>query len=239
MPHSTTPHRSAIGTGAYSLRDAALLLRIPYGKLRRWAEGYWYSVSDDDRFSEPVVPGQMDDVDERILSFLELMELAVIAFYRSEGVAMQVVREARARAQKLFGTEFPFATRRLQTDGKGIFAELSQIEGVPDSRLQIELSRSQLTSSEFVEPFFRDYVDFGRDGLAMAYWPLGREKPILLDSRRAFGRPILTRVGTPTFVLFQMREAGESTERIADWYGLTRDEVEIALEFEEQLRTAA
>jgi uncharacterized protein (DUF433 family)/GNAT superfamily N-acetyltransferase len=225
--------------GAYSLRDAALLLRIPYGKLRRWAEGYWYSVSEDDRFSEPVVPGRSDEVEERVLSFLELMELAVIAFYRSQGVSMQVVREARTQAQHLFDTEFPFATRRLQTDGKGIFAALSQIEGVPDGRLQIELSNSQLTHSDLIEPFFRNSIDFGRDGLALAYWPLGREKPILLDSRRAFGRPIVTRVGTPTFVLFQMREGGESTERIAAWYGLTQDEVEIALEFEQHIRTAA
>ena len=238
MATVTATHRSAIGTGAYSLRDAALLLRIPYSKLWRWTEGYWYAASDE-RFSEPVVPGQMDEVEDRVFSFLELMEIAVIAFYRAEGVSMQVVRAARAQAQQLFATEFPFATRHLQTDGKGIFARLSQIEGITDSRLQIELSKSQLTYADFVEPFFRKYIDFGNNGLALAYWPLGREKPILLDSRRAFGQPIITRVGTPTFVLFQMRESGESMERIAAWYGLTDDELAVALEFEEHIRTAA
>jgi len=105
--------RSTMGTGTYSLRDAALLLHVPYGKLRRWATGYWYSATEEDRYSEPVVPPDTDDLDERIVSFHELMELAVVAFFRNQGVSMQVVRAARARAQQLFRTEFPFATERL------------------------------------------------------------------------------------------------------------------------------
>ena len=232
------PRKSLIGVGSYSLRDAALLLGIPYAKLRRWAAGYWYSAADADRFSAALVPGQSDEIEDRILSFQELMEFAVIRFYRSEGVSMTVVRAARAKAQELFRTEFPFATRRLQTNGVGIFADLSDIEGVPHERLHLELSRSQVTHDEFVEPFFRK-LDFDDDGQASAYWPLGRDKSVLLYATRSFGQPIIQRNGTPTFVLFQMREGGESVARIASWYGLSHDEVEAALEYEGQLRNAA
>jgi uncharacterized protein (DUF433 family) len=221
------------------LRDAALLLHIHYGKLRRWAAGYWYSAAAEDRFSEPVVPADADELDERILSFRDLMELAVVAFFRGEGVSMQVVRAARARAQRLFGTEYPFATERLHTDGRGIFSELSAVEDVPHGRLQLELSKGQLAYKDLVEPFFRNSVDFGQDGLAAKYWPMGRGKPVLLDARRAFGRPIIGRSGTPTFVLYQMRQAGEHADRIASWYSLTRAELDAALEYEESLRAAA
>jgi len=231
--------KSTIGAGTYSLRDAALLLHLPYGKLRRWAAGYWYSATDEDRFSEPVVPISHDELDERILSFHDLMELAVVAFFRGESVSMSVVRAARARAQVLFKTEYPFATERLQTDGSGIFSDLSPIDDVPVGKLQLELSKGQLAYREFVEPFFRQNVDFAQDGLASAYWPMGRDKPVLLDAGRAFGRPIIRRSGTPTFILYQMRQAGENLDSIAAWYELTPGELDAALEYEQSLRTAA
>jgi uncharacterized protein (DUF433 family) len=231
--------RTTIGVGSYSLRDASFLLRIPYQKLRRWAAGYWYAGTEEDRFSEPVVPGQADEMDERILSFHELVELAVVGFYRAEGVSMPVVRAARAKAQQLFRTEYPFATKRLRTDGSGVFADLADVDAVPNERLKIELSKSQVTYRELVEPFFRENLDFGQDGLASIYWPLGREKPVLLDARRSFGQPIVTRTGTPTFVLYQMRKSGETLERIALWYSLTHEELSSALAYEEHLRTAA
>src|SRR5579884_1169514 len=93
---------TALGVGSYALRDAAMLLHLPYGKLRRWAAGYWYSAADEERFSEPVVPGEVDELDERVLSFFELMELFVIGFFRRQGVSMPVIRAARAEAQALF-----------------------------------------------------------------------------------------------------------------------------------------
>ena len=216
-----------------------MLLRIPYPKLRRWAAGYWFAATEEDRFSEPVVPGQAEEMDERILSFYELVELAVVGFYRAQGVSMLVVRAARAKAQQLFRTEFPFATKRRRTDGSGVFADLADVDAVPTERLKIELSKSQVTYSELVEPFFRENLDFGQDGLASTYWPLGREKPVSLDARRSFGQPIITRTGTPTFVLFQMRQSGETLERLASWYSLTHEELNSALAYEEHLRTAA
>lgn len=237
--HMSAPSRTAIGVGTYSLRDAALLLHIRYAKLRRWAAGYWYSAIEEDRFSEPVVPGETDELDERILSFHELMELFVIGFFRNQGVSMAVIRAARGRAQEMFRSDYPFATERIQTDGIGIFSDMPDVDGVPSGRLKIELSKSQITFRDLVEPFFRTQIDFAADGLASKYWPLGRNKPVLLDARRSFGRPIVFRNSTPTFVLYDMRQAGEDLDRIAAWYEVTRDELDAALEYEQSLRTAA
>jgi uncharacterized protein (DUF433 family)/GNAT superfamily N-acetyltransferase len=229
--------RTAIGVGNYSLRDAAMLLHIPYGKLRRWAAGYWYSATEEDRFSEPVVPGDVDELDERVLSFYELMELFVIGFFRRQGVSMHVVRAARAEAQILFGTEYPFAMERLNTDGRGIFADLI-VDDVPAKRLKVELSKSQVAFAEVVEPFFRENVDY-HNGLASTYWPLGRDKPVSLDAQRSYGRPIIPRTGTPTFVLYAMHKAGERHDRIASWYEVSGDELDTAIEYEDSLREAA
>lgn len=103
-----------------------MLLHIRYGKLRRWAADYWCSAADEDRFSKPVVPGDVDELEERVLSFYELMELFVIGFFRREGVSMHVVRAARARAQDLFATEYPFASSvSTQTAGESLANYLS------------------------------------------------------------------------------------------------------------------
>ncbi|HEY0396213.1 MAG TPA: DUF433 domain-containing protein [Candidatus Elarobacter sp.] len=229
--------KTAIGVGNYSLRDAAMLLHMPYGKLRRWAAGYWYSAAEEERFSEPVVPGEIDELDERVLSFYELMELFVIGFFRREGVSMPVVRAARAEAQALFGVEYPFAMERLNTDGRGIFGDLL-VDELPEKRLKLELSKSQIAFSECVEPFFRTNVDY-RNGLASTYWPLGRDKPVLLDARRSFGRPIVVRTGTPTFALYAMHKGGEEHDRITAWYDVTHEELDTAIEYEDGLRVAA
>jgi hypothetical protein len=175
MQSTETVGHAGLGSGAYSLFEAARIIRVPYQKLRRWASGYWYVDEDHiERFSSAVVSDPSgDEADDRILSFCELMELFVVGFYRTEGVSMSVVRAARLNAQKLFSTEFPFATQKLPTNGKRIFAELSASSmDISDAKLTIELTKSQVAFDSVVRPFFRE-LDFDR-GLAFRYWPMGR-----------------------------------------------------------------
>lgn len=82
---------------------------------------------------------------------------------------------------------------------------------MPRGKLQLELSKSQVAYSELVEPFFRENVDFSKEGLAATYWPMGRGKPILLDAARAFGRPIVQRSGTPSSCIRCAMQAKTST----------------------------
>jgi uncharacterized protein (DUF433 family) len=168
------------------------------------------------------------------------MELFVVGFFRREGVSMPVIREARLRAQILFDTDFPFAVERLSTDGRGIFADLptTTIADAQRKSAKLELSKSQIVFRDVVEPFFRKNVDY-ENGFASTYWPMGRHRPVLLDARRSFGRPIVERTGTPTFVLYAMHKAGENLDSIADWYRVTSEELDAAIEYEETLRAAA
>jgi uncharacterized protein (DUF433 family) len=237
MSAADSGRRTAIGVGSYSLRDAAMLLRIPYPKLRRWAVEYRHSTAERKRIPQAVVSGDSDEIEDRILSFYELMELFVIEFFRHEGVSMPVIRAARSRAQAFLETDYPFATERLMTDGRGIFADLAVNELSAD-RLEVELSRGQTAFSAIVQPFFRENVDYQK-GVASTYWPMGREAPVLLDAARSFGRPIVARNGTPTFALYEMHHAGEDRDRIAAWYDVTRDELDAAIRYEERLREAA
>ncbi len=97
-------------------------------------------AAEEERFSEPLVPGEVDVLDERVLSFSELMELFVIGFFGRQGVSMPVIRAARTAAQALFQTEYPFATERIATDGRGIFTDLPVAE-LSAERLKLSVVR--------------------------------------------------------------------------------------------------
>ena len=58
----------------------------------------------------------------------------------------------------------------------------------------------------------------------------GRQSPILIDPRVAFGAPTVD--GVPTWAIKGRREAGETVDDIADDFSLAPEEVLAALEFE-------
>jgi uncharacterized protein (DUF433 family) len=230
---------SWIGVGLYSLTDASRQIRIPLAKLRRWAAGYWYLDGSVERFSGAVVAGGKDELDERILTFAELIELFFVGFFRREGVSMQVIRAARESAQQLFDVDYPFAAQRFDTDGRGIFVRknVHSIEGVSEKQITLELSRGQLAFDELARPFFRT-IDFDH-GSAWRYWPLGRQHPIVVDARRSFGKPITQHGSIPTMALYQMVNGGQSLQSVASWYDVQIETVKAAVEYEETHRLAA
>ena len=67
---------------------------------------------------------------------------------------------------------------------------------------------------------------------------MGRERGVVLDPRRSYGKPIDVDSGVPTDVLFQMVDAGESPESVAQWYRVEVRAVEAAVDFERRLLAA-
>lgn len=226
---------SLVGVGLYSIPEAARLLRIPSRKLRRWADGYTFRVGESERFSGPVLQSRLRSAnDVEFLTFLDLMELKFVGMFRQEGVSMKVIRDAAAVGAKLFETDHPFAVKRFDTDGRRIFATLDKGEARPtrisDSRLVQELHISQYVFGRMVRPFFRK-LDSG-DKEILRYWPLGKNKRVVLDPQRAFGKPIDAETGVPTFVLYQASQSGEPRHRIAAWYNVPLAAVSRAVEYE-------
>src|SRR5690348_12874348 len=63
------------------------------------------------------------------LSYLQLVEVAVVAAFREWGVTLQKIRAAREYIRTEFKTEFPFAAYRFKTDGKSLLLDYQQIQG--------------------------------------------------------------------------------------------------------------
>jgi uncharacterized protein (DUF433 family) len=229
-----------VGTGIYARPEAARLLKVTPSRLRRWVRGYtyWYPSHGERREGSqpPVVQPDLPIIKGTIaLSFVELMELRVVRALVSHGLSLQHVRRAAQLASHAFGTAHPFAARRVFTDGRSIFTTLAA--DVPEL---VELSRKgvkQLIAGGVLEPFLEE-IDFDVDSsLAERWWPLGRQEPVVLDPRVAFGAPVIagTRVRTATIAGMAHRA---SPDAIADIYQIDGRAVEAALKFEKALLAA-
>lgn len=206
-----------LGIGLYSIPEAARIVGAPIPKIRRWINP-----------RERLIPRRLSP-EERTITFLELMELHFVSMFRAEGVSLQTIRKAAAAASHRFNTDYPFAVRRFDTDGRTIFATLIKEE--TDAVLMEDLKRGQYVFNEIMRPFFRKLEYHGRNEV-MRYWPLEPRGRIVLDPNRHFGKPIDAKTGVPTKSLYEAVRAGQAVGVVADWFGVPVRAVELAVQFE-------
>lgn len=231
-----------LGVGLYTVPEAARLLKKASRRVQRWVEGYTFrSTSGPEHHSTPLfVREDAELIERRILTFLDLMELHLICHFLDKGVSLRVIRATAREAARRFHTNHPLAIKRFHTDGKRLIAELEfePGEGITRRQFYEEIDKGQLVMEDMAKPFFLKLV-YEHD-LARQYWPLGRERGVVLDPARALGKPIIDRAGVPTRVLYQMLQgSGDSAESVAEWYEVDVRDVEAAVEFETMLEQPA
>ena len=74
--------------------------------------------------------------------------------------------------------------------------------------------------------------------LVRQWWPLGRQLPIVLDPRIAFGAPVIAGTRIPTSIL-SLYTVGNPIATVAGAFNLTTEQVEAALGYESALAMAA
>jgi len=238
MPTTPAIDTTLLGIGLYSVSEAARLLRVNTTTARRWVDGYTYRVRGVERVSTPLIQRDIPKHDSTdILTFLDLMELYFVDIFRSRGVSMRVVRDAARVGAALFETQHPFAVATFQTDGHRIFATPNErddeVSAIIDRARMIELAPAQWVFQEFARPFCDD-IEYGPQE-ALKYWPLGKDKRVVLDPQRAFGKPIDVETGVSTLVLYQASKSGEALRDVADWYDVPEAAIHQAIEYEEYL----
>lgn len=215
-----------IGIGLYSFSEAAKLTGVPSRTIRRWVLGYQYSVSEQVRNSPPVWLGFHPQVDGVMgVGFLDLIEARLVQALRSERVPWRTIREAARRLRQDFQTDYPFASKKLLTDGRDIFIKLGNE--------LLDVARSQFAFRRVFAPYLKDVVF--DDGVAALWYPDFPKRSIIVDPKRRFGRPITARSGIPTYVLSKAAAAEGSAEAAARWYGVSVSEVEAAVAFEDRI----
>lgn len=222
--------RNLLNTGLYTVPEAARLTRVSVGKIRRWLKGYNFRSGKSIHHSDAVWQGELEPLESKLaLSFRDLLELRFVDAFIQTGVGWRTMRRAHAKAQDELKTTHPFCSNRIATDGKNIL--LRQAEEDSDEAL-VNLVTNQKEFSRIVQGFLKELEFSGKD---IIWWPLGKERQIVLDPKRNFGQPSAARSGVPTSVLARSVKTNGSVEAVSHWFEVSEGEVRDAVEFEMRL----
>jgi uncharacterized protein (DUF433 family) len=212
------PWRRRLYLPAYAVSEAARYARTAPQTIAYWLYG------DGERL--PIVRGKER---RKPLSYLQLVEIAFVASFRRAGVPLSAIRRAHDYVAQTLETEYPFATIQFQTEGNHIFFRLQEIEPVAALDHLIVADRDgQVGWEALISDRFMEFDYEG--GLALRWHVAGRESPVLIDPRIAFGAPTVQ--GVATWALRGRIEAGETISEIVQDFGLDERSVRGALNFE-------
>jgi uncharacterized protein (DUF433 family) len=222
-----------IGIGLYSFQEASMFTGIPARDLRRWLAGYSYTskASGDRVFVPPLwtneLSGQADGI-----GFRDLVEVRFVQAFRQHGLSLKAIRLAFVRARALFGTPYPFTTRRFRTDGRSIFADVMKETG--QTKL-LDLVERRAAFRKIVEPSLYRGIELDENETARLWYPAAPNKSVVMDPRRSFGKPIVTQCSIKTSILYDAYLADGDKGFVARCYHVPVTSVEAAIAFEQRL----
>lgn len=208
-----------LGTGIYTTNDVATILGLPQAKVRRWLKQYWNLQFGKMDFAFSDGNGR-----ELVTNFYTLIEFYTFYQLREMGVSIAKIVYAHGFLEKLHKTHYPFATSKILTDGRTVLFTGEDGEVVhADETLQISIK-------EVLTPFFRK-IDFNSEELAERFFPMGRDREVVIDPHRQFGQPVVGNTNILTETVFNLYRGGESSDFIARIYNLTEDQVKDAINY--------
>lgn len=161
------------------------------------------------------------------LSYLELIEIAVVASARNAGMKLNVIIEAHTYLSREFREEFPFASMKLKTDGIDMFKDYGRSNrGV--GHLLVANRHGQLAWQDFLAERFREF-EYER-GIAARWHVGGIGSPVVIDPRVRFGAPHVK--GIPTWLVKERLDNGEPVSSIAEDLSLDNQDIDAAFQFE-------
>ena len=225
-------HFSQIGHGVYTLAEASLLTGVNRHRISRWTRGYSFPYHGTRQTTPAIIGRESDSAESPILTFADLIEIRFLEAFRQKGVSTKALRIASQRAKELLGRHHPFSTQIFKSDGRTILAEITKETG---DRALLDILGDQFVFETVIASYLYAGLDFNELKEPARWWPLGNDRSVVIDPRRAFGAPIIARTGVPTKILNSAVNAEQSVEFVAKWYGVKIDEVTDAVQFETKL----
>ena len=204
------PWRRRLYLPAYRIAAAARYAETSPQTVSRWHHG-----------SGAGAAGMPEREARAALSYLQLIEVAVVAAFRRKGVSLKAVRVARKYAAQMFEKEYPFAEVEFARVGRELLLDLGDVLPDREKGTVVASQWGQRAWDEFLPEF-----DYGEDGLAARWFVRGRDCPVLIDPRLSFGAPTVR--GVPTWAIRGRRDAGETIDEIVEEFARARDEEEFA-----------
>lgn len=225
-------HFVNVGRGVYSLSEASLLTGVNRYRISRWTRGYTFTHHEIRQTMPAIIGREPDSAGSPILTFADLIEIRFLEAFRQHGVSTRALRIASQRAKELLGRHHPFSTQIFMSDGRTILAEITKETG---DKVLLDIVNKQYVFEKVVASYLYLGLDFNDLKEPARWWPLGKDHSVVIDPRRAFGAPIVAKAGIPTKILNSAMSAEKSVEIVANWYGISIEEVRDAVQFETKL----
>ncbi|MGH6717812.1 MAG: DUF433 domain-containing protein [Alphaproteobacteria bacterium] len=214
---------------AYTIAEAARYLRLPPATLRSWMLGRRYPTAGGARRFPPLIrPASRQPP---LLSFWNLIEAHVLRSLRTEhGVPVIALRKALTYAERELDIDRLLLRPELRTEAGRIFVERY------GELIELSASGQLAMRRVFVEHVKR--VEWDSTRFPVRLYPflatgvVGVERPIGIDPRIAFGRPVVLRKGISTSAIVERIDAGETVDDVAADYELAGPEIEQAVLYE-------
>jgi uncharacterized protein (DUF433 family) len=226
---------SLLGLGIYSVPDAAHLTGIEAATLHRWLRGYHYARHGAKIPSDRVIHGELPTLDRTFaMSFLDLQEARCLQEFRKRQIGWKRLRDVHEKARIALGTNHPFSTGQFKTVGREIMRDFADEHG---DQVLLDIARDQTAFREFLQPYLRGLRFIGN--FPALWFPLESSARVVIDPKRSFGRPVVSKRGVPTSVLARSYKVEKSYERVARWYEVDLPSVKDAVAYEKRLARAA
>jgi len=202
---------------AYAVKDAARYSNTNPATINDWYYG-----------ENPILTTKEQG---KPLSYMQLIEVAFVAFFRRLDISMQRIRKSKDYIAQNFTTEYPFAQYRFKTEGYHILMEYLKLEQSPEfdkSNLIVTDSSGQLAWGDIISDKFTEF-EYEHE-LALRWHPAGKDSTVIIDPRIAFGAPMVNSI--PTWAIKGRWKAGETIEEIEDDFSLDKSFIIDGLKFE-------
>jgi uncharacterized protein (DUF433 family) len=217
---------STLGEGIYVVKDVSKILRLDYEKVYRWIVGYWGGNLDE---GYNYTFGEQDN---RAINFYSLIEFYTFFKLRERGVSATEIRKLHNKLSEILKTPYPFSKAQdYYVDRKGRkrkFIYYKYLESI------IRFDKKNQFSFDFIIDEFLDKIEFDDNNFARKFFPLGKNKLVVVDPQHQFGQPTISGRNIKTQTIFSLYKAGETNEDISILYNLSIKEVEDALYFHNQ-----
>jgi len=210
----------ALGTGIYSIPDVAFILKLPKEKVRRWMKDFW-----DGRLSNDYNRKYSSGVGrEKVTHFHTLIEFYVFYQLRELNISTKNIFIAHNAIAEQLNTSYPFASSKVLSDGKSILFTLN------DGTIVNADNSKQAAFKEIIELFCQK-IEFSTAEIAECFYPMGRDRHIIVDPHHQFGQPTIVNTNILAETISDLYIASESISFLSRLYNLPLDEIQDAISF--------
>ena len=226
MPAPMKPAADLRNQPAYGLAEAGRYLRLPAATLRTWLVGRDYPKGVARATFHPLIrPAKRQPLQ---LSFYNLVEAHVLRALRTEhGVKLAEMRKAIVYAEKKLQIPRLLLREELRTHAGQVFLDRF-----------FELINLSASGQLAMRRMFEDHlqrVEWDDWQFPVRLYPYAgaaqrtADRPIAIDPRVAFGRPVVRRTGVSISAIANRIDAGETVAALAEDYDLSVEEIEQAV----------